>query len=78
MLTRSNQMFGGITPFSSTRMVLIKEAIPLAPSKWPMFDFTAPMINGSRWDLYVPKDALMALASIGSPSAVPVPIIPYY
>lgn len=35
--------FGGIMPFSRTRMVLIRAATPLAPSRWPMLDLTEPL-----------------------------------
>jgi hypothetical protein len=37
--------FGGITPFSSTSTVLIKAAMPLAPSRWPMLLFSAPLLK---------------------------------
>jgi hypothetical protein len=40
---RSKFVFGGIIPFSRTRIVLMRPAIPLAPSRCPMFDFTAPL-----------------------------------
>lgn len=35
--------FGGMTPFSRTRIVLIKPAKPAPPSRWPMLDFKAPL-----------------------------------
>ena len=39
----------GIIPFSKTMM---KPAIPLAPPRWPIFDFTAPL--GSHQRDFVP------------------------
>jgi hypothetical protein len=35
--------FGGMIPFSRTRIVLIKPARPAPPSRWPMLDFNAPL-----------------------------------
>ena len=61
-----------MTPFSNTRMVLRTPAIPLAPSKCPMFDLTAPMNSGSSEDLSGPNIVPMAPASIGSPFAISV------
>lgn len=39
----SKLVFGGMIPFSRTKMVLMSPAILLAPSRWPMLDFTAPL-----------------------------------
>ncbi|KAH9209035.1 hypothetical protein DL95DRAFT_394756 [Leptodontidium sp. 2 PMI_412] len=47
-------------------------ATPEAPSKCPMPDFTAPTYRGLSETLPF-HAAPMAPASIGSPSAVPVP-----
>lgn len=42
-LTRSKFVFGGMIPRSRIKIVLIKPATPLAPSRWPIFVFTAPL-----------------------------------
>ena len=42
-LTRSKFVFGGMIPRSRIKIVLIKPATPLAPSRWPIFAFTAPL-----------------------------------
>jgi hypothetical protein len=47
-LIRSNHMLAGIMPLSSTRTVLMSPANPLAPSRWPTLDLTAPTYSGSR------------------------------
>ncbi len=80
-------------PFSSTIIVLIMPAIPLAPSRCPMLDLTAPlgvfrvsiartgysqsaethMYNGSSGLRCSRNTPPIALASVGSPTAVPVP-----
>lgn len=39
-----------------------------------MFDLSAPITNGSLWDLYLANTSLIARASIGSPRGVPVPV----
>ena len=39
----SKLAFGGMSAFSSTIIVLIKPAMPLAPSRCPIFDLTAPL-----------------------------------
>ena len=39
----SKLVFGGISPFSSTMIALMIPATPLVPSRWPMFDFAAPL-----------------------------------
>ena len=43
-------LFGGITPFSRTRTALMMPAIPLDPSRWPIFDLTDPLCSMfSNW-----------------------------
>ena len=69
----SNQQFGGIMPHSSTKTDFNRPAMPAAPSRWPMLLLGAPMYIGSSGDLYFVKTELIALASIGSPTGVPVP-----
>ncbi len=39
----SKLALGGMTPASKIIIVLIILATPLAPSRWPIFDFTAPL-----------------------------------
>ena len=39
----SKLVFGGIRPFSSTMIALMIPATPLVPSRWPIFDFAAPL-----------------------------------
>jgi hypothetical protein len=53
-------------PFSRISTLLITPAIPLAPSRWPMFALIDPTYNGSAWLRYCPKAAPIAQASIGS------------
>lgn len=47
--------------------------IPEAPSRWPILDLTDPIHNGSRTVLFEPSTLRIAVASIGSPTLVPVP-----
>ncbi|KAG5300806.1 hypothetical protein I7I48_00621 [Histoplasma ohiense] len=54
--------------FSRLRTAFIKDVSPEAPSEWPRFAFTDPMYTP-----FSPKTRAMALASIGSPTGVPVP-----
>lgn len=45
----SKRAVGGTIPLSSAIMDLTIPAAPLAPSRWPMFDFTDPLlIRGQR------------------------------
>ena len=48
---------------------------PLAPSKWPILDFTEPTYKGYLEPAERPKTAPIAAASIGSPTAVPYHVI---
>ena len=41
--SRSKVAFGGIIPFSRTMVVLIRPAKLVPPSRWPVFDFRAPL-----------------------------------
>ena len=66
--------FGKKKPFSNMRAALIIATTPLAPSKWPMFDFKEPMYSGYLESEERPKTAPIAAASIGSPTAVPYQI----
>lgn len=63
--------FGNKKPFSNIRAALIMATTPLAPSKWPMLDFTEPMYSGCLDLAERPRTAPIAAASIGSPTAVP-------
>ena len=56
----SKLVFGGISPFSSTIIALMIPATPLVPSRWPMFDFAAPLHavntrrkNEARQDIHI-------------------------
>ena len=40
----SKLAFGGMIPFSRTKIVLMIEATPLPASRWPMLDFNAPLL----------------------------------
>ena len=46
----SKLVFGGISPFSRTIIALMIPATPLVPSRWPIFDFAAPLgvVNTGR------------------------------
>jgi hypothetical protein len=63
-----NLMFGGIVLCSKAKTDLIKLVRPEAPSEWPKFGLTEPMYT----PLY-PNTLPIAVVSIGSPVAVPVP-----
>jgi len=63
-----NLMFGGIILCSKAKTDLIKLVRPEAPSEWPKFGLTEPMYT----PLY-PNTLPIAVVSIGSPVAVPVP-----
>ena len=61
----------GTTPCRIAATILITPATPAAACVCPMFDFTDPSSSGH--DRSPPYTASSACASIGSPSAVPVP-----
>jgi len=59
-------------------MLLMMPAMPLAPSRWPMFDFTAPTYTGDSGELCPRNAEPIARASMGSPTGVPVPCASKY
>ncbi len=63
----------GSTPCRSASTILITPATPAAACACPMFDFNDPSHNGRSGSRPCPYVASSACASIGSPSAVPVP-----
>ena len=67
--------FGSVNPFSRIRAALMIEIMPLAPSRWPMFDFTEPTRRGCLGDLPLLNTACMAAASIGSPTLQPISLL---
>jgi hypothetical protein len=52
--------------------------LPEAASKWPTFDFTEPRKRGFRAVRSSPNTLCNAVASIGSPTFVPVPCASTY
>jgi hypothetical protein len=70
--------FGRIYPFSSIRIVFTTAAIPLPPSKCPIFDLTEPTFSGSSEFRPGENTVEREPASIGSPAAVPVPCASTY
>jgi hypothetical protein len=64
----SKLQFGKMKPFSSIIAVLITEATPDAPSRWPIFDLTEPMKRGCFSVRPSPKTVWRANASMGSPT----------
>lgn len=67
-------MLGGILPLSSAKATLIMLARPEAVSQCPTFVFTDPIRRGCSGDLFSRKTEAIALASMGSPVGVPVPL----
>jgi hypothetical protein len=63
----------GSTPCRSASTVLMTPATPAAAWACPMLDFSDPSSNGRSGSRPRPYVASSACASIGSPSAVPVP-----
>ena len=63
----SKFVLGGIIPFSRAKTALMILASPLAPSRWPTLDLTAPTMSGSSGLLYLPNTECMAAASVVSP-----------
>jgi hypothetical protein len=64
---------GGITPWRIASTTLSTPATPAAASRCPRFDLTDPRPSGDVAGRPWPRTAPSALASIGSPSRVPVP-----
>ena len=66
---------GNVLACRSASAVLSTPAIPAAPSRWPTQALMAPIITGhERCGERSTSAACNAAASIGSPSAVPVPV----
>ncbi len=63
----------GRLPWRSASTILITPATPAAACVCPMFDFSDPSHSGRSAGRPCPYVAIRACASIGSPSAVPVP-----
>ncbi|TKW49037.1 hypothetical protein CTA1_3396 [Colletotrichum tanaceti] len=64
---------GSRKPLSSIMAALMTPTMPDAASRCPMLDLTDPMKRGSLLDLFCPMTLWIAVASIGSPTLVPVP-----
>jgi hypothetical protein len=64
---------GATSPCCSVSTSLIRPATPAADSRCPMFDLAEPISRRDRSSRPAPSAAPSAWASIGSPSAVPVP-----
>ncbi|GJC98191.1 hypothetical protein ColKHC_07017 [Colletotrichum higginsianum] len=64
---------GSRKPRSSIMAALMTPTMPEAASRCPMLDLTEPMKRGSLLDLFWPMTLWIAVASIGSPTLVPVP-----
>ncbi|OLE26877.1 MAG: hypothetical protein AUG49_07120 [Catenulispora sp. 13_1_20CM_3_70_7] len=56
----------------------MRPTIPAADSRWPTFDFTAPTTQGPLPFRAAPTTLPSARASMGSPTAVPVPCASMY
>ncbi|OLE25922.1 MAG: hypothetical protein AUG49_09445 [Catenulispora sp. 13_1_20CM_3_70_7] len=63
----------GTTPCRNASAILMSPATPAAACVWPRLDFNAPNRIGWSAGRSWPYVASSACASIGSPSAVPVP-----
>lgn len=61
--------FGGTMPDSNAKRTLVREQTPELASQCPIFDFTAPINNGSL--RFVQKTLSRVLHSSGSPTFVP-------
>ena len=72
-LGRSKPRLGASVPWRSISAVLISPATPAATSRWPMLVLTEPSAQKPRRAVPRRKARVSAAASIGSPSAVPVP-----
>lgn len=66
-------VLGRMKPFSNIMAALMTAMTPLAFSKWPTLLFTDPSWRGFLGVLPSEKTLWMAVASIGSPTLVPVP-----
>ena len=64
---------GGIWACLRTSIALISPAMPAAVSKWPRLVFIEPIGSGASTDRLRQRASARACASIGSPTAVPVP-----
>ena len=64
---------GGIWPCFSTSSALTRPATPAAVSRWPRLVFTEPIGSGASAGRSTQSASASACASIGSPTAVPVP-----
>lgn len=67
-------VLGRMKPFSNIMAALITAITPLAFSKWPTLLLTEPKLRGSLGVLPSANTLCMAVASIGSPTLVPVPV----
>src|SRR6266545_8198582 len=64
---------GGISPSRTHNVALMSPAMPAAGSRCPMLVLIEPTAHGLSGARHCPNTAPIALASIGSPTAVPVP-----
>ncbi len=64
---------GGISACRSASTALITPATPAPASRWPTLGLTEPIRHGWSAGRPAPSTAVMAPASSGSPTRVPVP-----
>jgi hypothetical protein len=72
-LGRSAWMLGGSTLWWSAMAALNRPAVPAAPFRWPMFDFTEPSGIDPTGTPSLPNTSVSASTSTTSPTAVDVP-----